>query len=202
LMEPTIPELEGLIDREQLENISGRSRKRQMEMAEEFGLHDYASPASGCLLTDRGYSTKLRDILEHKAQVTFDDLNLLKVGRHFRLSPTCKAIVGRREEENDKLEKYISKYTCLKVIEHGSPLTLILGEHGEREIEIAAGITARFSDGKELPQLTVGVWNNGSEHTVEVAPLAPEQIDKFRLVWEKRSIDGRYAFAGSGRSSD
>ncbi|MFH2054585.1 MAG: hypothetical protein ABIJ61_01390, partial [bacterium] len=67
LMEPTIPEREGLIDREQLENISGRSRKRQMEMAEEFGLHDYASPASGCLLTDRGYSTKLRDILEHKA---------------------------------------------------------------------------------------------------------------------------------------
>ena len=95
------------MDREKLEGIQGRSRKRQMELAEKFGLEDYPNPASGCLLTDEPYSNRLRDLLTHSDRTDFNDLNLLRVGRHFRLDEQTKLIVGRNEEENKKLKQYI-----------------------------------------------------------------------------------------------
>jgi tRNA U34 2-thiouridine synthase MnmA/TrmU len=202
LMEPTIPEQEGLIDREQLKDISGRSRKRQIELAEEFGMHDYPSPAAGCLLTDRGYSIKLRDLLEHKAKVDFDDINLLKTGRHFRLSPTCKLIVGRREEENEKLQPFAAKHTALEVREHGSPLALLVGEYGEHELEIAAALTARYSDGRHLDRVEVEVQRNGTTDSISVAPLTPEQIEPYRMIWKKRPQNGRYEWSTGSGSAD
>lgn len=197
LLAPTIPEKEGLVDREQLEKIAGRSRKRQMELAEEFGLEDYPSPAAGCLLTDRGYSIKLRDLLEHKEMVTFDDLNLLRIGRHFRISPTLKVIVGRNEGDNAKLEKYTSRFSVIDVVDHGSPLTLLQGVYNEETLKIAAALTARYSDAKYLDQVDVAIHDSGNgdgdshEQTapaqLTVKPLASEEIDKYRMVWKPRT---------------
>jgi hypothetical protein len=203
LMPPTIPEKQGLVDRDRLEAISGRSRRRQMELAEEFGLDDYASPAAGCLLTDRGYSTKLRDLLAHKEQVTFDDINLLRIGRHFRLTPEAKVVIGRNEKDNARLDKYAEKYPRLQAIDHGSPVTLLLGDYGPEQLRQAAALTARYSDGKKLEQIMVGVNVNGHSERLAVAPMSPPEVDRLRLVWEKRPIDGRYEWAGrAGRSSD
>ena len=47
LLPPTIPEKEGKIRREWLLNIEGRSRKRQMDLAAEFGLTDYPNSGGG-----------------------------------------------------------------------------------------------------------------------------------------------------------
>ena len=128
LLEPTIPELEGKIDRDRLESISGRARHRQFALAKEFGLEDFPTPASGCLLTDPEYSRKLRDLLNHTPHVNFNDLNLLQAGRHFRLSSVTKAIVGRDENDNAKVEAYVEANDWIgEVLGTGSPVTMVRG---------------------------------------------------------------------------
>lgn len=102
--EPTLPEREGWVDRERLLAIAGRSRKEQIRLAESWNVGDYPCPAGGCLLTDRNFSVKVRDLFEHRADPDPSDIHLLKVGRHFRLPDGRKAIVARNEGENRKLE--------------------------------------------------------------------------------------------------
>lgn len=99
LLEPTIPEEKGWIDREKLFDISGRSRKPQMALAKRYGIEDYPNPAGGCLLTDPQFSERLRDLLRHN-NLTMGEMEFLKVGRHFRLSDDTKAVVGRSREDN------------------------------------------------------------------------------------------------------
>ncbi len=102
--EPTVPEREGWVDRERLLDIVGRSRKEQIRLAREWDVVDYPCPAGGCLLTDKTFSLKVRDLLDHRPAPDAVDLNLLKVGRHFRLEDGAKVIVARDEAENRRLE--------------------------------------------------------------------------------------------------
>jgi tRNA U34 2-thiouridine synthase MnmA/TrmU len=182
LMNPTAPETSGLLDREKLENISGRGRKRQIELAAKFGLEDYPTPAAGCLLTDIGYSRRLRDLLAHKTPVDFSDLNLLKIGRHFRISPTTKIIVGRNEQENGKIEQYRRNGQWLfEAVDVGSPLTLLEGELSEENIELAAAITARYCDSKYLSEVSVAYFDNNASRRIVVAPGDDSLLDKIRI---------------------
>ena len=103
LLPPTIPEKEGLVDRDKLLTIEGRSRKPQIALAEQYHINDYPCPAGGCRLTDPGFASRMRDLVRHKEDFDLNDVNLLKVGRHFRLSPGVKAVVGRNEEENHRI---------------------------------------------------------------------------------------------------
>ncbi len=102
----TIPEKEGLVDREKLLDITGRGRKAQIKLAAEFGITDYPAPAGGCLLTDRGYTNRLRDLFEHQDHCTEEELHLLKYGRHYRLNPEAKLIVGRTQKDNENIVKF------------------------------------------------------------------------------------------------
>ena len=102
--EPTVPEREGWVDRARLLDIVGRSRKEQIRLASEWNIGDYPCPAGGCLLTDKTFSLKVRDLLDHRPDPDAVDLNLLKVGRHFRLADGAKVIVARDEAENRRLE--------------------------------------------------------------------------------------------------
>ena len=182
LLPPTEAEMSGLVDREQLEGISGRSRKRQMEMAKQFGLDDYPSPASGCLLTDEGYSNRLRDLLAHSERLTFEDLNLLRIGRHFRLDNTTKVIVGRNEAENKQLEGHrLDHHVLLEAPDVGSPVALLVGDVSEANIQKAAMITARYTSARNQPKVEVafsrevGSW--AGQHSV-----APAQDNDLALV--------------------
>ena len=100
---PTIPETEGWVDREKLENIVGRNRERQMELAEQFGLKDYEAPGGGCLLTDENFSNKIRDFIAHDT-FSVEDIPTLKYGRQLRLPEKAKLIIGRNAEDNAILE--------------------------------------------------------------------------------------------------
>ncbi len=102
--EPTIAEREGWVDRERLLDIAGRSRKEQIRLAETWEIGDYPCPAGGCLLTDKAFSRKVRDLFDHCADPDMTDIHLLKIGRHFRFPDGRKVIVARNEEENRKLE--------------------------------------------------------------------------------------------------
>lgn len=177
LLPPTEPELSGLVDREQLEGISGRGRKRQLELATEFGLEDYSSPASGCLLTDAAYSVRLRDLLAHTERVTFDDLNLLKAGRHFRLDKETKVIVGRNEQDNQLLLSFKRPHHVqLEALNVGSPITLLVGNATDENIKKAAMITARYTSAKNRPQVELTLTGDGDERKVVVTPAADEEL--------------------------
>ncbi len=182
LLDETIPEKEGLVDRDRLEDINGRSRKRQMELANKFGLEDYPSPAGGCLLTDRSYSNRLKDLFEHTEKVDFNDLNLLRFGRHFRLDEYTKVIVGRREEDNEKIIKYAKKeHLMLEAVGTGSPIVLYISTHGEDKLIDAAAITGRYCDDKAKDEVEISCINEGDGRIIKVAPADPDQYSKYLI---------------------
>ena len=101
-LDATIPEKEGLVDREKLMDAAGRGRRMIMDKADELDIQDYPCPSGGCLLTDKIFSKKVRDLLDHKEPVTTKDLQLLKTGRHFRFNG-IKVVVGRDQVDNLRL---------------------------------------------------------------------------------------------------
>jgi len=178
LLEPTVPEQKGWIDRERLYGFSGRSRKPQMELAERYGLVDYPQPAGGCcFLPDENYARKLRDLLAHRgAEVDPDDMMLLKVGRHFRLGDAVKIIVGRHESENDYLERFREGRGAVWVEDFSSPLTLLEGRPSADELELACRITARYSAGRGEPSLPVRWCMGPREGQLRVEPVQEDSL--------------------------
>ena len=108
-LDETIPEQEGWVDREQLLDLSGRGRKRQIKLAEEFGVTKYPAPAGGCLLTDKGYSRRLKDLMDRQEELSESELTLLKFGRHFRTTSGTKIIAwthpGRQRKHPETLRQ-------------------------------------------------------------------------------------------------
>ena len=183
LLPETIPEREGWIDRSRLLDIKGRSRKRQIALAETFGLHeDYPSPSGGCLLTDKEFAARIRDLFEHKENVTTRDLSLLKLGRHFRRG-SSKIIVGRNEEEN-KLLLALKKPDdyLFEVPGFGSPITILEGSKRREAIELAARLTARYSDaGARAKEVMVEYRTEQGKESILVSPLDENEVARLRI---------------------
>lgn len=183
LLPPSIPELEGWVDRESLMDIQGRSRKPQMKLAEELGLVDYPNPASGCLLTDPGYSARLKDLFNHSEFVDTSDLNLLRTGRQFRLSPTAKVIIGRHEVDNLRIESQVKPGDLrLEVPDHGSPVALLRGSTASGEVRRAAELVARYSSARALPLVQVEVRSPENTETVAVIPATEDTCARYRIA--------------------
>jgi tRNA-uridine 2-sulfurtransferase len=179
LLEPTVPEREGIVDRSLLEDISGRSRQRQMALARELGIADWPQPAGGCCyLTDEAFAKKFFDVLDareaagEERRITKEDIVLLSTGRHFRLSPRAKLIVGRSEVENALLERYAEGRARVEARGVMGPVALVEGEPTWEERVLAARIVARYGKGKDAPSVDVE-WREGD--LVEVYPVAAEQ---------------------------
>jgi tRNA U34 2-thiouridine synthase MnmA/TrmU len=184
LLPPTIPEREGIVDRERLEAISGRSRQRQLELARELGVSDFPQPAGGCCyLTDESFARKFFDVLDAREQageerrLAQEDVILLSTGRHFRLSPRAKLIVGRSEVENALLEHHLPGRARLEAKGVLGPVALVEGEPTWEERVLAAAIVARYGKGRDLPSVPVE-WREGE--MVETYEVAPEQ-DEVRI---------------------
>jgi len=127
LLEPTIPEKKGLVDRQKLLDISGRSRKRQLELAKRFKISFYPTPAGGCLLTDLEFGKRLKELMERYPQFQRNDIELLKLGRHF-WQDKIKIVVGRNKEENEKIKALAKRKDILIEMEnYPGPLTLVRG---------------------------------------------------------------------------
>ncbi len=177
---PSLPEREGWVNREELYDFSGRSRKPQFELAEKFGFEDYAQPAGGCcFLTDANYSKKLADLWAARGEKRYelDDIMLLKVGRHIRPKPNFKLIVSREEGENNFLRGYKKEFTSIHTVSHGGPLTLLEGTFDKNDIKLAAQIVARYSGGKVADKVTVEVENyNGTSFVMDVTPMQPHEV--------------------------
>jgi len=183
LMNPTEPELQGLVDREQLCDFYGRSRKPQMALARELGLTEYPAPAGGCLLTEPNYAFRLKELLSHDPDPSNRDLHLLRTGRHFRLPGGLKLIVGRDEKDNDRIEELMDQGdTKFHVPDVGSPICLIIGgEPSEKDIEFSAATCARYSDEKKLPEVSVRMERGGKSGDLRVTPIRDEELDLYRI---------------------
>jgi tRNA-specific 2-thiouridylase len=150
LLEQTRPEQEGKVDRERLLGLSGRGRKAQMELAAQFGITDYPSPAGGCLLTDPIFARRLKDLMALAGgKPPVRRIELLKVGRHLRLDEGTRLIVGRRKEENERIAALFrpQEGDWLLVAEGWpGPLALVPGGGSEALREEAAAICLSYSD--------------------------------------------------------
>ncbi len=183
---PTLPEREGWVDRQRLYGFSGRSRKPQMALAAEFGFADYAQPAGGCcFLTDENYSLKLKDLWAARGDRKYelDDIMLLKVGRHIRPAPHFKVIVAREEGENRFLSGYRKQFAHLILTSHGGPLALIDGKADSADVELAARIVGRYSQGRDAEQVELNYTDrDGRVSPIRVQPLASDDLPRAWLL--------------------
>jgi len=151
LLPETLIEQKGLIDRQKLMDISGRSRKVQMQMAKDFGVKEYPAPAGGCLLTDKIFSDRLKDLMNTQKFFNKRELYYLKHGRHFRLDSKTKVIVGRSEKDNLCLLKYFERDEDLLLhpVKIPGPDVILTGDSSPKNIQTAAMICASYT--KSIP---------------------------------------------------
>lgn len=172
---PTIPEETGLVDRERLLSVAGRSRRVQMEMAETLDIGDYPCPSGGCLLTDKIFSKKVKDLLEHKADVGKTDLTLLKTGRHFRFRGS-KVIVGRDEADNLRLKTHSQPgHTVIEPVGFPGPVAVITEDGADDVREFAGSLILRYAQ-KSNGMRTVRATRGEVSFEFEPAGPAPEEL--------------------------
>ncbi len=160
LLPPTKAESEGIIDRERLLGISGRSRSVQIALAERYGIEGFSTPAGGCLLTDENFARRLRDLFERKPNVMQHDIRLLTLGRHFRLPSGAKVVVGRNRQENELLSAIRqSEMKLLRPFDFPGPVAVLTDEASPEDAAIAAGLILKYS--KDLPGRTRTVVCDG-----------------------------------------
>lgn len=185
LLAPTLPEKKGWVDREDLLDIEGRSRKVQLELADKLEIDHYSQPAGGCLLTEEEFGHRLKELFDRKGrdEVTLDEVKLLRHGRHFRLQDGAKAIIGRNEGENEQLSHFSSNFWRLRVSDFPGPLTLVNKEASEEELTLAARLTARYSQGRGETRLEVTAKKNEKTKVYQVEPLESDSdlIEKLRI---------------------
>ena len=173
LLEPTLPELLGIVDRAQLLRIAGRSRQEQMGLAAQSGVSGYSTPAGGCLLTDEHFAKKVKDLFAHEDRPTTKDMELLTVGRHFRVGPRTKVVLGRNELENLLLEGHADQgYTCIRP-KFAGPAALVVGEWTEEARRIAVNLILQHTKPDKLPGNIVEFWVNGTHWSMERAEWMP-----------------------------
>jgi tRNA-specific 2-thiouridylase len=173
LLQTTIPEEKGWVQRELLLNFSGRSRKPQMELARKLGITDYPSPAGGCLLTDPIFSKRLKDLFASESQFERREIDLLKVGRHFRLGPHARLVVGRNKSENDVVASLSKPEDLLLVVQSvPGPTALALGDLTPAIELLAAGIAASYSDAKEGEAAEIRLVKKGGVKMVSVEKVS------------------------------
>ncbi len=165
----SVPEQKGWVRRDLLMDFQGRSRKPQMELARALNIGKYPSPAGGCILTEKVFSRRLRDLFASRKEFGIGEIELLKLGRHFRISPYAKLVVGRNSKENDAIRALCGhEDTLFATVSAPGPTALISGDFGEALIELAARITASYSDAGGPEKTAVRVSGKGDSRLLMV----------------------------------
>jgi len=182
LLQATLPEEKGWVQRELLLNLSGRSRKPQMELARKLNIMDYPSPAGGCLLTDPIFSKRLKDLFSHETQVEIRDIELMKVGRHFRIAPHTRLVVGRNKAENETIASLAKSDDFLLVARSvPGPTVLVLGALPPEQERLAASITVSYSDARDREPTEVRIKGRGEERTVSAVKASKAEFQNMMI---------------------
>lgn len=176
LLEPTIPEKEGWVDREKLTDIKGRGRKRQLSYAREYGLK-HGTPGGGCLLTEKETTMRYLDMTENQNEISVVDFKLIAYGRHFRISDKARLIIGRNHSDNLILEKLKEDNDIYFQLANNvpGPIAIGRGEFTDDEIELAASLVARYSKLREEHHAVVDVIKGGATKGVTITPCTEEK---------------------------
>lgn len=183
LLPPTIPEEKGILDREKFLSISGRSRKEQIKVASDYKIEDYPCASGGCLLTDKNFEIKLKDAFDHKENLTWLDIKLLTIGRHFRFSDNLKAVAGRNEEENRRLSLICHNRPLLRPLDFAGPTIHIDGPVDKNVIDRAGALLLRLSKAKEGENLEIEFLSDMEKQTYVINKKMSES--DIESIWLK-----------------
>jgi tRNA-specific 2-thiouridylase len=182
LLQMTIPEEQGWVERDLLLNFSGRSRKPQMALARELNITDYPAPAGGCLLTDPNFSKRLKDLFSSEPHFEIREIELMKIGRHFRLGPHARLVVGRNKGENETIVSLAKPEDLLLTAQSfPGPTVLALGDLTPELEILAAAITVSYSDARDSEPTEVRLEVKGQEKTVSVEKLSKSGFQKMMI---------------------
>ena len=182
ILKPTLVEEQGIVDRDKLLDISGRGRRIQMQLAEKYGITDYASPAGGCLLTDANVSARLRDLFAYHENYTHIDTYLLTIGRHFRLDDKAKLIVARNEFESIALENCKASAQTFFEPTFKGPTAYLCGEPTKDITELAVSIVCRYGKPDLIENKVIVSQKNAQVNEVIVKePASEELLNQLRI---------------------
>jgi hypothetical protein len=156
-----------------------------MQLAKQFGIRGFASPAGGCLLTCQESAAKIRDVLENNENASLKDMKIVRIGRHFRFG-NSRIIVGRNFEDNQKLMKLKSPEDYFFEAEEKipSPITLLQGDKSEKAIETAAKLTGYYSDGSGK-KITIRFGKEKLENSIKPETINETEVNALRITWKK-----------------
>lgn len=180
----TLPEKAGIVDRSKLFGIEGRSRLKILELAAQYGVHDPPSPSAGCALTSPDFAKKVRDVFLHSESYKRWEFEILKIGRHFRLSRNAKVIVARNQNQNEYMELLRPEGTALLSCKNfGGPHALIIGSALRDYRDQAAQLMFRYSQ-KPLPEeCQIQYEEAGENELFFVRPMDDQRlVDSMRIV--------------------
>ncbi len=179
LLEPTIPEQEGKLDRTKLLGLSGRRREPQFDLAKKYGLTDYPSPAGGCKLTEKGFGRRLKDLLEHEGLHERRLVELLNIARRFRLPDGTGVILGRDVHENRELAaKLAPTDTLVAPVSVPGPTAILPAVASAADLDLAARLVCAWSRFDKFEgDVTVKIVSGGE--TREIAVPRPYAREKF-----------------------
>ena len=183
VLAPTIPEQEGWIPREKLLAINGRGRRDQFDLARKFGINDFPCPSGGCLLTDPQFSKRLRDLMQY-GEFGLNDIQLLKIGRHFRLDKKTKLVVGRNQAENERLMSLAREndYIFMPGEEIAGATALGRGLFENELMKASFDITSSYCDGNRGSDVEISCFNQGVlQEKRRIAILGRDSLVSLRI---------------------
>lgn len=182
LLPETDPEKNGLIKRENLGMIKGRTRRAQLEMAKKYGIENPPNAGGGCLLTDPTFGLRAKDLFSHTETPTINDIDLLKVGRHFRLDEQTKFVVGRNKDENEMIKAIaLPDDILLQARDHMGPVSILRGKNADMHVKFASSITLRYSDAPKGIQSAITISKNNITNEITAEHAEEESYIKFRI---------------------
>jgi len=182
LLPETDPEKDGLIKRENLGMIRGRTRRGQLDMAKKYGIENPPNAGGGCLLTEPHFGIKAKDLFSHTKNPTINDIDLLKIGRHFRLDEETKFIVGRNKDENEMIKAIaLPGDILLEAKDFVGPVSILRGSNAKQHLKFASSITLRYSDAPNNEQAIVSIRNNDLVEEIASKSAEEESYIQFRM---------------------
>ena len=182
LLPETDPEKDGLIKRENLGMIRGRTRRDQLDMAKKYGIENPPNAGGGCLLTEPQFGIKAKDLFSHTKNPTINDIDLLKIGRHFRLDEQTKFIVGRNKDENEMIKAIaLPGDILLEAKDFVGPVSILRGSNPKKHIKFASSVTLRYSDAPDYEKAIVSVQDNDLVEEISSESAEEESYIQFRM---------------------
>ena len=182
LLPETDPEKDGLIKRENLGMIRGRTRRNQLDMAKKYGIENPPNAGGGCLLTEPQFGIKAKDLFDHIKNPTINEIDLLKIGRHFRLDEETKFVIGRNKDENEMIKALaLPGDILLEAKDYVGPISILRGKNAKLHVNFGSSVTLRYSDAPKTEKNIISIKNGDSEDEISVECAEEQSYLKFRM---------------------